>query len=209
MTEVRLEDREAAEPAPQAVLEVVRALVAEVQPHRAAGRIGLDSALERDLGLDSLGRAELLLRLEAAFGVPLPERVLAEAETPRDLVEALRRAGPGLAPAVTFAEPEAILTGAPEQAATLVEALAWHHAAHPGRRHVLFLEGDGGGEELSYGELWRRAGRVAAGLLLRRVEPGHAVAMMLPTCTDYFAVFLGIQLAGAVPVPLYPPARKS
>lgn len=32
---------------------------------------------------------------------------------------------------------------------------------------------------------------------------------MLPTGLDYFAAFFGAQLAGGVPVPLYPPARKS
>ena len=208
MSEPQRQQATAGSPSPQAVLDVVRALVAEVQPHRA-GRIALDSRLERDLGLDSLGRAELLLRLEAAFGLALPERLLAEAETPRDLVEALRQGGPGAADAVTLAEPEVAAAGAPEHATTLVEVVAWHRALHPGRRHVLFLEGDGGGEELSYGDLSRRAERVAAGLVRRQVEPGQAVAMMLPSSTDYFAVFLGIQLAGAVPVPLYPPARKS
>ena len=36
--------------------------------------------LERDLGLGSLERVELLLRLNAALGIQLPEQALAEAE---------------------------------------------------------------------------------------------------------------------------------
>ena len=32
---------------------------------------------------------------------------------------------------------------------------------------------------------------------------------MLPTGLEYFAAFFGAQLAGGIPVPLYPPARKS
>ena len=32
---------------------------------------------------------------------------------------------------------------------------------------------------------------------------------MLPTGLDYFVAFFGAQLAGGIPVPLYPPARKS
>lgn len=55
-------------------------------------RAGLDSSQERDWGFDSLARAELLLRSERAFSVRLPERMLGEAETLRDLLPALLRA---------------------------------------------------------------------------------------------------------------------
>jgi 1-acyl-sn-glycerol-3-phosphate acyltransferase len=48
-------------------------------------------SLDRDLGFDSLGRMELLLRLEAAAGVALPEDTLARAETVDDLWQAVRR----------------------------------------------------------------------------------------------------------------------
>jgi 1-acyl-sn-glycerol-3-phosphate acyltransferase len=37
--------------------------------------------------------------------------------------------------------------------------------------------------------------------------PGQTVAIMLPTGTDYFYSFMGILMAGGIPVPLYPPAR--
>ena len=50
--------------------------------------------LARDLGLDSLGRVELLGRMEKTFGVRLPESVLGTAETPRDLLQALLSAHP-------------------------------------------------------------------------------------------------------------------
>ena len=52
------------------------------------------SQLDRDLGLGSLERVELLARLETAFGVRLPDRVVAEANTPEDLAKALL-AAPG------------------------------------------------------------------------------------------------------------------
>ena len=68
-----------------AFLAQVRELTLELHPGRQnAARISMDSALDRDLGLDSLARAELLLRLERRFGAGLPEQVLAAAETPRD-----------------------------------------------------------------------------------------------------------------------------
>jgi len=52
------------------------------------------SDLDRDLGLDSLGRAELVLRIDRAFKVHLPDRLLADASTPRDLLQALLAAAP-------------------------------------------------------------------------------------------------------------------
>jgi acyl carrier protein len=73
-------------PAPDAVLEIVQGLAQELQPQRRAHAVSLDSSLERDLGFDSLGRVELLARLERSFGVRLPEGLLGTAETPRDLL---------------------------------------------------------------------------------------------------------------------------
>jgi len=55
--------------------------------------IGLEDSLDLDLGLDSLGLAELFARLDRAFDVRLPERLLSEAETPADLWRALLAAG--------------------------------------------------------------------------------------------------------------------
>ena len=102
----------AAAPAPiaaDALLDVVRELVDELDPPRPgagtdradqADRIGrvrgrrlrLDSSLGAELGLDSLARAELVGRLERRFAVDLPDRVLVEAESPRDLLRALEAA---------------------------------------------------------------------------------------------------------------------
>jgi len=49
-------------------------------------RLGLDHQLERDFGMDSLARVELLARIQREFNVQLTEEVFATAETPRDLV---------------------------------------------------------------------------------------------------------------------------
>ncbi len=39
------------------------------------------------------------------------------------------------------------------------------------------------------------------------VSPGDRVALVLPTSIEFFDAFFGVLLAGAVPVPLYPPVR--
>jgi 1-acyl-sn-glycerol-3-phosphate acyltransferase len=198
--------------AAEEVLSLVRMLARELHPgHRGLASTTLDSSLEKDFGLDSLARAELLLRLERSFGIRLSESLLTSAETPRDLLRALL-AGPsgvaGLSSAI-FDEPSAPAEPAPERTRTLLEVLDWHVQRHPERRHILYYPGDGEPEELSFGELARRAGAVAAGLRELGVGPGQAVGLMLPTSLDYFAAFFGAQLAGAFPVPLYPPARLS
>ena len=74
----------------EAVLRIVREVLTELHPGRKdMGLVTLDSALEEDLGLDSLARVELLMRLERAFGVRPPEHMLSTAEAPRDLLRAL------------------------------------------------------------------------------------------------------------------------
>ena len=198
-------------PEPAAVLEIVQELARELQPQRRTHGVSLDSSLERDLGFDSLGRVELLARLERSFGVRLPEGLLGSAETPRDLLQALAAAHPAAAPGEGFGTIEPLGGGeaAPDRTRTLLEVLDWHARRHPDRRHILYYPADGEPEELTYGELARRAREVAAGLVRLGVPPGKAVGIMLPTGLEYFAAFFGSQLAGGVPVPLYPPARKS
>jgi acyl carrier protein len=70
---------------PNRVLAVVATVAREARPHVEA-QVTLDSALERELGLDSLARVELVLRLEREFAASLPEQALASSETPRDLL---------------------------------------------------------------------------------------------------------------------------
>jgi acyl-CoA synthetase (AMP-forming)/AMP-acid ligase II len=58
-----------------------------------------------------------------------------------------------------------------------------------------------------WGEVVRRARRAAAALAARGVEPGDRVAIVLRTERAFLDAFFGAWLAGAVPVPLYPPVR--
>jgi acyl-CoA synthetase (AMP-forming)/AMP-acid ligase II len=60
---------------------------------------------------------------------------------------------------------------------------------------------------VTWQEVDARARRVAAALLELGVAQGDRVAMVLPTGLDFMDAFFGTLLAGAVPVPLYPPVR--
>ena len=71
---------------------MVHAFVAELHPRRTILRISLDQAIDRDLGIDSLGRVELFGRIERAFDVSLPGHVFSSAETVRDLLQVVSRA---------------------------------------------------------------------------------------------------------------------
>ncbi len=190
------------------VLEIVSGLVAELgQPPSSPP--ALDDSLDRDLGISSLERVELLLRIERACGVRLPDSVMAEAATPKDLVEAILHASPAVAEA-TPAEFPASTPGspAPASARTLVEVLRWHADRTPDRTHIHLRRDDGSELAITYGELLSGAMAVGGGLRSLGVEAGETVALMLGTERTYFEAFFGVMLAGAIPVPLYPPFRR-
>ena len=77
----------------------------------------------------------------------------------------------------------------------------------PGRSHIQIYEEDDQLRTITFGELYERASVVAADLRRRGLEPGQTVAIMLPTCAEFFWTFAGILLAGGIPVPIYPPFR--
>ena len=190
------------------VLTVVGQLVDELRgpdPHR---RITLRDSLERDLGISSLERVELLVRLEEACGARLADGTMAEAETPADLIRALEQGRPSGPDDRTRLAPTAeALTGTPTAARTVVEALAWHAERTPDRVHVHLRHDDGEEHPLTYGDLWTSAQEVAAGLAAHGVGARDTVGLMLRTEPAFLSSFMGTLLAGGVPVPLYPPVR--
>ena len=60
---------------------------------------------------------------------------------------------------------------------------------------------------IGWGEVAARARRAAAALADRGLRPGDRVALVLRTEPAFLDAFFGSLLAGAVPVPLYPPVR--
>lgn len=193
------------------VLGVVRGLVDELGGR--SGSVTPQTDLEQELGLGSLERVELLTRVEGSTGRTLPDDALVSAHTPADLARlALGGEVSGVAPpaADTVDDP-------PEQreegawgdpgVPDLVSLARFRAGADPEGQGVRLLEDDLSPTPLTHGDLWRRAGRVASGLARRGVVPGDRVALVLPTCLEFFTSFLGILAAGATPVPIYPPVR--
>src|ERR1700680_1230007 len=59
-----------------------------------------------------------------------------------------------------------------------------------------------GGPRITYRELWDRSARVAGGLRSLGIGRGDRVAIPLPNVLDWCLAFCGIQLAGAIAVPV-------
>jgi fatty-acyl-CoA synthase len=203
------------------VLEVIRCLLEELGSRGALPMLNGASQLDRDLGLGSLERVELLARLETAFGVRLPDRVVAEANTPEDLAKALLvapgaetledEAASALRAAITTQKMHREATDAGVFSAETLLDVLWYRAMHDAERtHLLITEETGGKERsvtLTFGELYAAAQRCAGELARRDVPAGGRVALMLPTSRAFFVSYAGILLAGAIPVPIYPPFR--
>jgi 1-acyl-sn-glycerol-3-phosphate acyltransferase len=197
----------------QDLIALVRDFVHELHPQRLrTDEVLLTDTLDRDLGIDSLGRTELLLRIEHAFRIRLPSGTISEAQTVGDLLAALQKSAPRRRlTQMTVAPPISLpLVPAAADARTLTEVLDWHVARHPDRLHATIIED----EEtvvgtVTYTKLAEAARRVATGLVARDVVPGDRIALMLPTGFDFFAAFFGVLYAGAIPVPIYPPARMT
>ncbi|MDP1535971.1 MAG: 1-acylglycerol-3-phosphate O-acyltransferase [Burkholderiales bacterium] len=210
------------------LLAIVRSVADELRPQAGlAASLGLDHSLERDFGLDSLARVELIARINhdlgPASGVVLGEAALTEAETPRDLLRFITIGGVATAGPPVARVPRAPASDAtgepqpapaaqpypPDSVQTLVEVFDWH-LQHQPQRVLITLYGEGDTRtELRYAELHRDAVALAAGLHALGLAKGDSVAIMLPTGREFFAAFFGALLAGCVPVPLYPPARPS
>jgi fatty-acyl-CoA synthase len=203
------------------VMGVIRGLLDELGSQGALPMLNPNSQLDRELGLGSLERVELLARLESAFEIRLPDRVVSEANTPEDLARAILaapgtnaedlEAGSALRASVTVQQlhREAADTGV-FAAETLIDVLR-HRAVHDAERtHLRITEDSEDGERsftLTFGELYAAGQRCAAELARRGVPAGGRVALMLPTSQSFFVSYAGILLAGAIPVPIYPPFR--
>ena len=203
------------------MLEVVRQLLVELGSQGALPLLTLHCSLDRDLGLGSLERVELIARLESEFGVRLPDLPAAQAGTPEDLARLVdgkpadsnqaEESPSALRAAVTTAKLPCEAEDKGVFAAQTLNELFRYRAMHDGARvHLHVTEDTEAGEKnvtLTFEELYRAGQRCAEQLARIGVPPGGRVSLMLPTSRAFFVTYTGILLAGAVPVPIYPPFR--
>jgi acyl carrier protein len=195
----------------QRVLTLVEALTYELNPRRKV-HATMNSLLQRDLGFDSLGLSELLMRAEKEFKLRLPDDLFSRIETPHDLVKEIIKSGGSADNLITNKSdqlPKTTVETIPHAETTLDAVLDWHVRHNPDRPHILLSDGYSETETITYRELSNAAGHLAAALHSWGLEPGEFVGIMLPTGREFFEIFFATLLAGGVPVPMYPPVRLS
>jgi len=178
------------------------------EPHKRD--IRLQDSLQRNLGIDSLGRAELFQRIEKKFSIALPDRLLAEADNLQDILNYIQHAEPRLR-ATKKHVPHVLQRDHvkldPSRAETLLDILSLYGENASEKVHIYFQNEDGHEEPITYGQLRQSSLTVAANLKQHGLAEGETVAIMLPTTPLFFYTFLGVLLAGGIPVPIYPPFR--
>jgi len=178
-------------------LGTVRQLLVELGGLRGLEELGARGArahLEHELGLGSLERVELMLRLGNTCGVRLPDRVVAEADTVQDLIDAIQRENPtsnstnagagtgavGTAASVA-AQPITRDVTPPDleeqirKAETLTEVIRLRGRAEPNRAHIFLYEEDEKPRTITFGELYERSSAVADELRRRVREAVEGV----------------------------------
>lgn len=192
----------------QQLIELTKQFLQQSGSGRAAGSVTLQSDLEKELGVGSLEKAELFHRIEEHFDCKLPEALLAEAKTLQDIQSVLSHLSTG---GVINPNKFGKLTTTasvvdPSKVDTLIDVIQLYADMEPNRPY-LYLQQEESEEVVTYGQLFERSQQVAAGLAALGVAVGDTVAIMLPTSCDFFYAFYGTLLAGATPVPIYPPMR--
>ncbi len=199
----------------------MRQLLVELGSQGALSLLTPHANLDRDLGLGSLERVELIARLESEFGVRLPDLAAAQASTPDDLAALIdgtptdsnwvEDSASALRAAITTQKLQFETEEKGAFAAQTLNEVFRYRALHDADRvHLEITEDTEAGEKnltLTFAELYAAGQRCAEQLARIGVPPGGRVSLMLPTSRAFFVTYTGILLAGAVPVPIYPPFR--
>ena len=197
----------------QQLLELIGKLANELHPSNQLQQgIALSSQLDKDLGFDSLGRVELIQRVENTFGVSLADSTFATVESVEDILKAILTSR-GDKQVFDHEVLASLSLGnvdkSPVNEKTLIDVLHWHLQRHPDRPLIEMYQDCGHGKVITYAQLAAMANKVAWCLLDKQVSQTAKVTLMLPTSEDYFFSFMGVLMVGAIPVPIYPPMRLS
>ena len=199
-------------PQNEQLIAIVDALLNDLGGAGSLKKITLDLSLQKHLGLDSIGLAELLSRIEKSFHIQLPTAVFFEADTLADIAKAIHMAAPknAVKPDKQTSNSSFQVTTPPVDLAsahTLIESLILHAKATPDKPHVHLLLDDGTEQMITYGMLLHKSLEYAKTLQQLGLKKSETAAIMLPTSFEFFYTFFGILFAGGIPVPIYPPLR--
>lgn len=190
------------------LLLITRQFLLKQPSKRALHLVSLNASLERQLGIDSLGKVELFHQIEKNLCLQFSDETMAQADALQDIAKAALTAKPSKKyTQQTLALTLELLEINLSHITSLPDALIQYAVVEPDRPHI-YLPDEGGNETIiTYGELLAAASGVAHSLIKRGIKPNDTIAIMLPTDAEFFQSFMGVLLAGAVPVPIYPPLR--
>lgn len=188
------------------VLKLIRVYLTEMGV-QTISRLELDSSIEDDLGIDSIGRAEILRLLEKEFSISISDQALLNAEKIEDIVDIVYSSQPVEKAEVHGHEQKSSELQIPKRANTLIKVLEHYVSLDADKVHIRLLDENDEESVITYGQLYDEAQEVARGLQALGIGRGDTVALLLPTCESFFFAFMGILYAGAIPVPIYPPLR--
>ena len=182
------------------VLAITRDLLRELGSGAAIEAVKGSANLERDLGLGSIERVELMSRLERTLGTSLPETVFAEARSLDDIVAAVT-GPPGGGGAIQQAPAESLSSTEPNSGA--IESSARRDSPNGaediavaeaiGERPVLFwrvLETVYGIYAATIFFVWL----VLAWLVLLLMPPGRAAARMTSAALRFYFLVIGCRV---------------
>ncbi len=187
---------------------LIRQFLLEQNTGRAVRAVSLDASLERQLGIDSLGKVEFFHRIEKTLGIQFSDATIAQADTLNDIAKAALTAKPSKkfkkqVMSIALEKLEVDLS----TVNILQEALIQYALHDPERPHIYLQDENGNEEMITYGMLLSNASSIANSLIALGIKPDDTVALMLPTDNNFFPAFFGVLLAGAIPAPIYPPFR--
>jgi 1-acyl-sn-glycerol-3-phosphate acyltransferase len=195
----------------QQLIAIVHQLLEEAGEKFSQRKITLKASLQAHLGVDSLSRAELFHRIETAFRVKFPDKIIVDAVTLEDIAQALLTAIPFSNTVETKPNAKPVLSEAiysdPTTAKSLVDLLLLYATDCPDRTHLILQDEHSKEVSITYKQLLDSSRCVASSLIAMGLEPGDTVAIMQPSNAGFFYAFMGTLLAGGVPVPIYPPLR--
>lgn len=191
----------------QQLLAMTQAYLKALGRTQSLSKLTVNASLDKTVGVDSLGRVELFHQAEALFGVELPESAMIESQNLADIAKAIVANPHAKHQSTLIQTPAYTQSYDPSDAKSLVEIMITRAERMPDQIHLYLRDGDGEEQIITFGDLYREAKKTAGGLKALGVTRGDTVAIMLPTSEDFFYTLMGIQLVGAIPVPIYPPLR--
>lgn len=189
------------------LISILQTLLKETRRTTMTVTVTIDSDLDKDIGLDSLTKIEYLRRVEKHLGTELDTSELVKAKSIRKIIHVILHKIPQKQLQYDIIEPLAATTVDVTEANTLIEVLKRYATTEPDRPHIYLQDAQGVEKIITYSQLYKRASLVAANLQALGLKPQETVAIMLPTEEGFFYCFMGILLAGGIPVPIYPPVR--